>query len=97
MSRDTAMNSRSIRHGEYHDASLILSTAMATSLSFKKITPDEFATYLNRYDGTVPDSLRELDEYRFVTIPGLLKERRGKKGGAWLEREEVQKLVEWKL
>lgn len=45
----------------------------------------------------MPDNLRELDEYRFITVPGLLKERRGKKGGAWLEREEVQKLVEWKL
>lgn len=70
---------------------------MANSLTFKKITPDEFATYLRRYSDLVPDNLRELDEYRFVTVPGLLKERRGEKGGAWLEREEVQKLVEWKL
>lgn len=70
---------------------------MAASLSYEEITPDEFAAYLGRYEDIVPDNLRELDEYRFATIPDLLRERRGKKGGAWLEREEVQKLVEWKL
>ncbi|TLD35502.1 hypothetical protein E2P81_ATG01805 [Venturia nashicola] len=70
---------------------------MAKSLSFMKIRPEEFATYLDRYNDIVPDNLRELDEYRFVTVPNLLQKRRGEKGGAWLEREEVQKLVEWKL
>lgn len=70
---------------------------MAISLSFKNITPDDFATHLDRYQDLVPDSLHELDHYRFVTVPGLLKERRDAKGGAWLEKEEVQKLVEWKL
>lgn len=70
---------------------------MAKSLSYSRITPDEFSTYLAQYEDLVSDTLHELDDYRFVTIPTLLKERRGDKGGAWLEKEEVQKLVEWKL
>ena len=70
---------------------------MAKSLTFKKITPDDLTACLNRYDDVVPDTLRELDEYRFATIPAELKKRRDAKGGAWLAKEEVQKLVEWKL
>ncbi|QDS68760.1 hypothetical protein FKW77_004935 [Venturia effusa] len=70
---------------------------MANSLSYKTITPDRFATYLARYEDVVPDNLRDLDAYRFVTVPGLLEERRSEGGEAWLEKEEVQKLVDWKL
>jgi hypothetical protein len=70
---------------------------MAKNLSFEAITAADFDACLDRYDEVVSDKLRELDEFRFVTIPAELKKRRNAKGGAWLAKEEVQKLVDWKL
>jgi hypothetical protein len=70
---------------------------MAKLLNFNNIIPDEFAACLKRYDDLVPDTLRELDEFRFITVPAQLKKRRDAKGGVWLAKDEVQKLVEWKL
>ena len=63
------------------------------------ITPDTFKDILTRYPSVVPDKLRDLDTLRYDTIPASVVQEQGKgKGKAVsLAKEQVEKLVEWKL
>lgn len=67
------------------------------------ITPAHIDLILNLYPETVPSKLHDLDTLRYETIPQALKARRAaaekKKSQprCWLEKREVECLVEWKL
>jgi hypothetical protein len=58
------------------------------------ITIGTFNDVLSRYPTTVPEKLRALDTLRYDTIPAQVTAREGSK---CLTKEEVEKLVEWKL
>jgi hypothetical protein len=64
-------------------------------LRYTEISRETFDTLLSRYPSTVPEKLRELDELRYNTIPATVASRTEK--GAHLTKDEVEKLVEWKL
>lgn len=49
------------------------------------------------YPQYIPPQLEELDPLRYEGLPSLLKQRRASNGSAYLEKDEVVKLVEWKL
>lgn len=61
------------------------------------ITPLEFARLLAVYPSIVPEKLKELEEERLVVIPEKLAGRVREVGDGYLEKEEVVRLVEWKL
>jgi hypothetical protein len=61
------------------------------------ITNDAFGEVLSRYSSEIPSKLEDLEIYRMETLPELLQQRRGLKGGSWMEKTELVKLVEWKL
>ncbi len=42
-------------------------------------------------------ALAELDRYRLVELPDIIKERNVTQGKSYLEKEEVEKLIRWKL
>jgi hypothetical protein len=63
------------------------------SHNITSITLPAFNAVLARYPAAVPDSLRALDTQRYVTIPAAVAAR----VDAHLSKEEVIKLVEWKL
>ncbi|KAL8960021.1 MAG: hypothetical protein Q9183_005536, partial [Haloplaca sp. 2 TL-2023] len=58
-----------------------------------KITYDAFQMFLPE---SVSEKNRQLEELRYHTIPEVLANRR-KVGDAFLEKTEVQRLIEWKL
>jgi len=62
----------------------------------KNITPRTFDRLLSRYPSCVPEKLAELERERFHVIPAVLEQRK-RDGGAWLEKGELVRLVEWKL
>ncbi|CAK4026409.1 Hypothetical predicted protein [Lecanosticta acicola] len=51
---------------------------------------------LAEYPELVPSKLKDLDQFRYETIQNILNDRRTK-GSAYLLKEDVVKLVEWKL
>jgi hypothetical protein len=68
--------------------------------SFNPSTIDKqlFNDTLARYDGHIPEKLTELEKFRMEELPSILKERGSQsKDGNWMEKEELIKLVEWKL
>lgn len=67
-----------------------------SSLKHTSIPKESFDDILSRYSATAPDKLQDLDTLRYETIPATLAERK-KSGAAYLKKEEVEKLVEWKL
>jgi len=66
-----------------------------TSLTISSITLDQFNEILARYENTVPEQLRDLDSHRYNIIPAALAKRQAPK--LHLTKDEVVKLVEWKL
>jgi hypothetical protein len=70
---------------------------MAGSLNSNDISNKDFDAALSRYDTHIPSKLAELEELRLVTIPAALKARGKKDLAVWLEKSELQQLVEWKL
>ena len=64
--------------------------------AFDRISNDDFEQILARYPETVPSKLADLEEQRLSTIPATLKERNAK-GNAYLTKNELAKLVDWKL
>lgn len=60
----------------------------------KNISLVTFENTLLRYPSIVPEKLRELDTLRYDTIPAKVA-KRGLSAG--LEKDEVVRLVEWKL
>jgi hypothetical protein len=56
-----------------------------------------FEDTLKRYDTQIPEKLQELEKYRMYGLPAVLKERKATENEVWMEKEELVKLVEWKL
>jgi len=53
---------------------------------------------VKEYPQYVPEQMKELDPVRYITMPELCKTRReGKNGDHYLEKDEVLKLVQWKM
>ncbi|KIW01569.1 uncharacterized protein PV09_07043 [Verruconis gallopava] len=78
---------------------------MAGGLSAEDISLHDFQEALGRYSKHVrDDELKELDTFRFETMPKLIEERRQKRADLGSEepillitKEELVKLVVWKL
>ncbi|KAH7389502.1 hypothetical protein DE146DRAFT_758811 [Phaeosphaeria sp. MPI-PUGE-AT-0046c] len=64
------------------------------SCHLKKITLSTFDDVLSRYAAAVPEKLHDLDALRYTTIPTAAAKR---KNDLHLIKDEVEKLVEWKL
>ncbi|KAH5165776.1 hypothetical protein HBI73_034400 [Parastagonospora nodorum] len=60
-----------------------------------KITQTTFKDVLSRYKPAVPEKLHDLDALRYDTIPTAVAKR--KADDRHLTKDEVEKLVEWKL
>ena len=72
---------------------------MQTQLVPDTIAHDDFKTYRTCYDldkKRLPDKLEGLSELRYTDVPETVAQRK-KDGEAFLEKTEVQSLVEWKL
>ncbi|KAL9625302.1 MAG: hypothetical protein Q9204_007810 [Flavoplaca sp. TL-2023a] len=72
---------------------------MQTQLVPDTISHDDFKTYRTCYDldrKRLPDELEGLSELRYTDVPKVVAQRK-KDGEAFLEKTEVQSLVEWKL
>jgi hypothetical protein len=68
------------------------------SFTPKTIDKQLFDTSLTRYGEHIPEKLRELEKFRMEELPSILKERGSKnRGETWMEKDELVKLVEWKL
>ncbi|PVI07945.1 hypothetical protein DM02DRAFT_550171 [Periconia macrospinosa] len=71
------------------------------TLRYKAITKRDFDTILSRYPSIVPDKLRQLDQLRYESIPATAAQRKAAQRddgeSTFLRKEEVEKLVEWKL
>ena len=79
---------------------------MSPSLAAETITLAEFENVLSRYDALIRslsssskkkedgETLEQLDAYRLLTVPARLRERGGE---LYLEKEEVERLIRWKL
>ena len=66
------------------------------SFSAHTVSRVNFNDILARYQDAVPAKLHDLDKLRFESIPEKVAQR--KEGfDAFLEKEEVESLVEWKL
>jgi hypothetical protein len=59
-----------------------------------KITLSTFNSVLSRYAPAVPAKLEDLDASRYDTIPTSVANLKSDK---FLSKDEVEKLVEWKL
>jgi len=68
----------------------------AGSFAADNISAADFDEVLSRYGNLIPTKLKDLEEFRLETIPSILVSRREESNG-WLEKEELQQLVEWKL
>lgn len=69
---------------------------MKSSLKPSAIQFDAFKANLDTYQSLIPNTLDELEDFRFHEIPELLGSRQAD-GEAFLEKAEVSKLIEWKL
>ena len=71
------------------------------TLKYKFISKQDFDTVLSQYPSIVPDKLHDLDQLRYEFIPATAAQRKAaqRDGGeiTYLRKEEVEKLVEWKL
>jgi hypothetical protein len=61
-----------------------------------KITLKTLQSHRLSYESHVPDKIQGLESLRGVDIPETLTQRK-KDGNAFLEKNEVMSLVEWKL
>lgn len=69
---------------------------MKSSLSSEKISYEEFQLYLRLYEQYLPPKIEGLEKLRLEEVPEVLEARRAT-GDAFLEKTEVQALIEWKL
>lgn len=69
---------------------------MGNPLTFELISKDDFDEILSRYQETVPSKLANLEEQRLSILPARLREREAA-GKAYLTKDEVATLVDWKL
>jgi hypothetical protein len=80
---------------------------MAPLLAAGVISLNDFQEVLSRYDALIQSvskpsnkdgkGLQELDTYRLVTVPTRLEKVRQEGGELYLEKEEVESLIRWKL
>ncbi|KAL8728226.1 MAG: hypothetical protein Q9166_005529 [cf. Caloplaca sp. 2 TL-2023] len=72
---------------------------MQTKLAPETISYEDFKTYRSVYDlekKKLPEKFEGLQELRYKDVPEVVAQRK-KDGEAFLEKTEVQSLVEWKL
>lgn len=69
---------------------------MHRDLQFDSISSEKVENFLKQYDDVVPARLQDLQNFRLERVPTLLKERKAD-GNAFLEKQDVTGLVEWKL
>ncbi|KAJ4294520.1 hypothetical protein N0V90_008211 [Kalmusia sp. IMI 367209] len=67
-----------------------------STLKYTTISKESFLNILARYPSAALEKLRDLDALRYDEIPATLAQR-SKDNDAHLTKEEVEKLVEWKL
>lgn len=72
------------------------SSRMGAQLRFDRISEDAFESILAQYPETVPSKLADLEEQRLSAIPARLQQRKAE-DKAYLTKEEVATLVDWKL
>lgn len=72
---------------------------MRNKLAPHNISYDDFKIYRTCYDlekKKLPEKLEGLQELRYTDVPEVVAQRKDD-GEAFLEKTEVQSLVEWKL
>ena len=69
---------------------------MKLNLQASCITHADFKYHLSKYKDLVPAKLQPLENLRLQAVPETLEQRR-KAGDAFLEKPEVEGLVDWKL
>lgn len=69
---------------------------MSPSLHPNNITLEDFQNTLKRYGSHVPAKLKELDNTRLEILPKALQNR-ATAAGTYLEQEDLEELVQWKL
>jgi hypothetical protein len=69
---------------------------MGSQYAFGSVSASDFDDILSQYPETVPSKLADLEKQRLSVIPAVLAERRSE-GQAYLTKEEVATLVDWKL
>ncbi|CAI6338660.1 unnamed protein product [Periconia digitata] len=71
------------------------------TLKYTTVTKQSFETILLRYPLLVPEKLHDLDQLRYQSIPATAAKRKAAQHEdaeeAYLNKDEVEKLVEWKL
>jgi hypothetical protein len=71
---------------------------MSRTLEVDSINPNDFEVVLQRYESHIPSNLKDLETVRLRSVPNSLESRRhNKKRKPWLEKKELEQLVEWKL
>ncbi|KAL9591745.1 MAG: hypothetical protein Q9179_007413 [Wetmoreana sp. 5 TL-2023] len=71
-------------------------SVMRPDLYPDRISYDEFDKYLALCYAHTPEKIQDLDRLRYTDIPELVTKRK-QDGEAFLEKTEVQSLVDWKL
>ena len=64
--------------------------------TWDKIQGDRILETVKEYPLVVPEKLKTLDQFRLETVPESLRLRKND-GKPYLEKQELLKLVEWKL
>ena len=71
---------------------------MPRTLEVDSISPNDFEIVLQRYESHIPSNLNDLETVRLKSVPKSLESRRNDtKSKPWLEKKELEQLVEWKL
>lgn len=67
------------------------------ALDPEKIDQATFTSTLSRYPDVLPTELKTLTTFRSEELPGIIEKRKSSKEGAYVTKDELVKLVEWKL
>ena len=67
------------------------------SLKAGRIDLATFMSYLEKYPEHVPEKLGELEEFRMHKLPATLQQRKQESKDICVTKDELVKLVEWKL
>ena len=71
---------------------------MPRTLEADYISPNDFEIVLQRYESHIPSTLKDLETIRLTSVPKSLESRQHNgKSKPWLEKKELEQLVEWKL
>lgn len=69
---------------------------MDSEQSFASIDVETFGSLLEEYPNVLPDKLSELDTHRYEQLPDSIASR-NTIDGAYLNKDELAALVDWKL